>query len=900
MSPSLRLIVLPALLLAGCYEQGLPGLPESELPAASHPVDPGWLDDLGDQPADLLLDEAADAAGVDADVLRALGAVATGFAPVDPGPGAMAAGSGRYGLTPEDVREASRLTGIPEDRIRTDRAADTVAAAVLLAERGDLPLPAELGRVLQRGYVGATAELPERDEPDVVVLPPWTAEQLGSLAFEAELPIGGGAADYPGAVRVVPPVSAAPRGGAVERIVLVTTEASYARSLDHLTAGAGHSAHYVLSRLDGEVSQLLPEDSAAAGPAGDLDDAVVIALATPRSGFAGWTPPLMESSARLAAYLAWRHDLPLDAEHVTTRDAASGEPSGDDLGEHFPWDAWLASAACFRAGGVDCPVASGQPEYPPPYVGGDEGRDSSDERDVAGVPYFYQYANATNPSGSCQNTSIAMVLKWLGWSGTPDSISARFGTTYAQSPAGLADVFNTLAAEAGLSARLTARTSGSVEGMRSLLAAGKPVIVHGYMTGYGHVLVATGFDGGHYTVNDPAGRWAQSWKGGYPYGWNASVGRGVRYARAPFEQAVATSNGSSYEPLWYHELTGVSGTPAPDPGPEPAGPAAPEEEVEASGDDEPGPYPSPDVELLSPTDGETVGNPLGLRARRVGGEVVEFWAGPYRLGDGVPANPAEASVHLWTLGEREIRARNVSEWGTVLAMDSARVTVAETFDLWPHATAMGDLVYQFGATAEQPGVAWVEYTVDGWLLVDSWDHESRATGEGFLLDYAFHELGENRLLVARGYDADGALIAEGRLTLTVSEDAAAPECRIVGELECGRVATGDTSAWGGYSDVINGYPDIVGNYSGPEAGWTWRAPSSGLVRIELLSPAPMDHNLDVLVLQQEEGVCTPGDLVDRAFVWLEFEAVGGADYTFVVDGFAGDAGAYELMLDCAP
>ena len=33
------------------------------------------------------------------------------------------------------------------------------------------------------------------------------------------------------------------------------------------------------------------------------------------------------------------------------------------------------------------------------------------------VPYFMQYDNRLHPSASCQNTSIAMVLAYLGWSG---------------------------------------------------------------------------------------------------------------------------------------------------------------------------------------------------------------------------------------------------------------------------------------------------------------------------------------------------------------------------------------------------------------------------------------------------------------------------------------------------
>ncbi len=170
------------------------------------------------------------------------------------------------------------------------------------------------------------------------------------------------------------------------------------------------------------------------------------------------------------------------------------------------------------------------------------------------VPYFYQYANALSPGATCQNTSVAMLLAWLGWSGAPDDITASWGKNYAQSPAGLANMFNSYAQDNGFSQRLVARTSGTLSGLRSLLAQGKPTIIHGYFTGYGHVVVVTGYDGAYYTVNDPAGEWSQSFKGGYPFGWSSTIGKGIRYPAAAFEDAVATSNGHSYLPLWYHEL----------------------------------------------------------------------------------------------------------------------------------------------------------------------------------------------------------------------------------------------------------------------------------------------------------------------------------------------------------
>ena len=68
------------------------------------------------------------------------------------------------------------------------------------------------------------------------------------------------------------------------------------------------------------------------------------------------------------------------------------------------------------------------------------------------------------------------------------------------------------------------------------------------------LLMATGMSGSDDVVNDPAGKWNQSFKGGCPYGWNAQIGKGIVYGKAKFEQAISTLNGSGFEPLWYHEL----------------------------------------------------------------------------------------------------------------------------------------------------------------------------------------------------------------------------------------------------------------------------------------------------------------------------------------------------------
>ena len=173
---------------------------------------------------------------------------------------------------------------------------------------------------------------------------------------------------------------------------------------------------------------------------------------------------------------------------------------------------------------------------------------------VSGVPYFYQYNNSINPGGSCQNTSIAMVIKFYGGSTeTPDAISGLYGTSQAQSPAGLQQVFNSEATYFGLSVTDIAHTSGTFAGIHALIAAGKPVIVHGYFTGYGHVMVITGYNGSVYTCNDPAGQWSGTYGyGGYSQA-NATEGISITYNKTNFENAIGPDG-----TVWYHEFVTTS------------------------------------------------------------------------------------------------------------------------------------------------------------------------------------------------------------------------------------------------------------------------------------------------------------------------------------------------------
>ena len=114
-------------------------------------------------------------------------------------------------------------------------------------------------------------------------------------------------------------------------------------------------------------------------------------------------------------------------------------------------------------------------------------------------------------------------------------------------------MFNHYAGQMGIPQRITPHTTGTIGDIEALLDAGKPVIVHGYFTGYGHVIVLTGHTDTDFIVNDPAGTWNESFAGGFS---SYCTGNGAKYNKNAFELAVTTSNGSTPDgQLWYHEIT---------------------------------------------------------------------------------------------------------------------------------------------------------------------------------------------------------------------------------------------------------------------------------------------------------------------------------------------------------
>ncbi len=184
-----------------------------------------------------------------------------------------------------------------------------------------------------------------------------------------------------------------------------------------------------------------------------------------------------------------------------------------------------------------------------PYIDIDENISTENINSIKNIPYYNQYENKYFGSSTCQNTSVAMALTHFESRIHPDKIYDDWGKDVAQSPSGLNQVYSYYAKKS----KIETNVSASPEDLKNALLRGNIAIVHGYFTGYGHVLLVRGFDGDKYYVNDPAGKWSECFKCGY-YGSSNGI---TSYNRKAFENAVFTSDGSSYLPGWIHIISNL-------------------------------------------------------------------------------------------------------------------------------------------------------------------------------------------------------------------------------------------------------------------------------------------------------------------------------------------------------
>jgi hypothetical protein len=124
-----------------------------------------------------------------------------------------------------------------------------------------------------------------------------------------------------------------------------------------------------------------------------------------------------------------------------------------------------------------------------------------------GVPYKSQLDNAFNPGGSCNATSLAMALEFLG---VKHSGSGQFeDVIYEQLQAsglhpGTASAMVAIVEKYGKKDRHT--ETATDDEIRKHLDKGKPVVIHGDFTRSGHILCVIGYNAKGFIVNDPYGK----------------------------------------------------------------------------------------------------------------------------------------------------------------------------------------------------------------------------------------------------------------------------------------------------------------------------------------------------------------------------------------------------------
>jgi uncharacterized protein YvpB len=128
------------------------------------------------------------------------------------------------------------------------------------------------------------------------------------------------------------------------------------------------------------------------------------------------------------------------------------------------------------------------------------------------VTYRSQRNNELNPDGACNVTSLAMCLDFLGADRKRPDLFRQFEDElydYAESVGYSRHHGEDLALisqDYGVPDRFT-KTASGIEEVQRHLAAGRPAIVHGYFTDFGHIIVLVGYDEDGFIVHDPYGEW---------------------------------------------------------------------------------------------------------------------------------------------------------------------------------------------------------------------------------------------------------------------------------------------------------------------------------------------------------------------------------------------------------
>ncbi|MEB3323115.1 MAG: C39 family peptidase [Synechococcaceae cyanobacterium] len=196
---------------------------------------------------------------------------------------------------------------------------------------------------------------------------------------------------------------------------------------------------------------------------------------------------------------------------------------------------------------------TGEVEVEPPPTPG-PGREEGDLRPhLLDVPYLSQLDNVENPYGSCNVTCVAMCLYYLGMprrtgvqledelyrklEGLGRSRHNPYDLKYLiETYPGYKDIF---------------RENGGIQDIQASLDADHPVIIHGYFTSFGHIIVVCGYDDTGFIVNDPYGEWFST---GYD---NSRSGEKLHYSYGLIARTCSPESQANPQNIWYHSVSRV-------------------------------------------------------------------------------------------------------------------------------------------------------------------------------------------------------------------------------------------------------------------------------------------------------------------------------------------------------
>ncbi len=167
------------------------------------------------------------------------------------------------------------------------------------------------------------------------------------------------------------------------------------------------------------------------------------------------------------------------------------------------------------------------------------------------VPYLSQLDNVQNPFGSCNVTSIAMCLTYLGAKQNnpqkqfedelQDWLEAH--SLDRHEPAALAKAVEAYGCQDNFT------TNATLDQVKQWLAQGNPAVTHGYFTQSGHIVCLIGYNDKGLIVHDPYGEWQE---GGYARNddGNQQRGKGLTYSYGMIQRTCMTDG-----QFWVHFIS---------------------------------------------------------------------------------------------------------------------------------------------------------------------------------------------------------------------------------------------------------------------------------------------------------------------------------------------------------